>query len=99
MRIKSVRKVRVDAPVPVYDVTVRGPENFKVALGPFVHNSKDVSDALAGVVYGLTMRREVWVSNDVDLGEIPPEVVAAFNDKALKAQQGEPNATSSSAPA
>ena len=34
------------------------------------HGSKDIADALAGVVYGLTMRREVWSSHGV------PPVVA-----------------------
>lgn len=34
-------------------------------------SSKDISDALAGVVYGLTMRREIWVSHGVSLMSIP----------------------------
>jgi hypothetical protein len=29
------------------------------------HGSKDIADALAGVVYGLTMRRDVWNSHNV----------------------------------
>lgn len=29
------------------------------------HGSKDVSDALAGVVHGLTNRRAVWADHDV----------------------------------
>jgi hypothetical protein len=33
--------------------------------------SKDVSDALAGVVYGLTMRREVWAMHGISPFEIP----------------------------
>ena len=40
--------------------------------------SKDVSDALAGVVYGLTMRREIWLDAGIPLGEIPPEVIATL---------------------
>lgn len=47
--------------------------------------SKDVADALAGVVYGLTMRREVWGLHKIPLGEIPPEVYAAIaSNKAIK---------------
>ena len=54
MRIKSVKRVHLSAPVPVYDVTVDGTQNFQLASGVFVHNSKDVSDAMAGVDYTLT---------------------------------------------
>ena len=38
------------------------------------HASKDVSDALAGVVYGLTMRKELWSLHKVPLGQIPESV-------------------------
>lgn len=60
MRIRSVKRINPPTPVPVFDITVHGTENFKLAYGPYVHNSKDVSDAVAGVVQGLTMRREIW---------------------------------------
>lgn len=30
------------------------------------HGSKDIADALAGVVYGLTMRREIWNSHNMN---------------------------------
>ena len=42
--------------------------------------SKDVSDALAGVVYGLTMRRESWLDHDIPLGEIPLEVLNSLKN-------------------
>lgn len=35
------------------------------------NGSKDVADALAGVVYGLTMRREIWVRHGVSTHNIP----------------------------
>jgi hypothetical protein len=38
--------------------------------------SKDVSDALAGIVYGLTMRREIWGMYGIPLGSIPASVTA-----------------------
>ena len=53
------------------------------------HGSKDVSDALAGVVYGLTMRRETWLNAGIGLGEIPDEVRLAFQKDKLKAAQPE----------
>lgn len=45
------------------------------------HGSKDVSDALAGVVYGLTMRKETWLNNGISLGEIPQGVRDAITGK------------------
>ena len=41
-------------------VTVPVTENFRLHQGPMVHNSKDCSDALAGVAFGLYKRREIW---------------------------------------
>ena len=36
--------------------------------------SKDISDALAGVVYGLTMRREIWAMHSVSTVFIPVSI-------------------------
>jgi len=43
------------------------------------NGSKDISDALAGVVYGLTMRREIWVTHGVQLYEVPESVRALLH--------------------
>ena len=53
MKVVSVKAVELPKKVPTFDITVLGTENFRLASGPFVHNSKDVSDAVAGVVYML----------------------------------------------
>lgn len=74
MKVKSVTHLHLPEAVPVYDLTVTGTENFKLAAGPFVHNSKDVSDALAGVVYGLTMRRELWALHGVSAITMPTSI-------------------------
>lgn len=42
------------------------------------NSSKDVSDALAGVVYGLTTRREIWSMHHVPLTHIPQSVKDAI---------------------
>ena len=39
--------------------------------------SKDLADALAGVVYGLTMRREVWFQHRVDPYRDAPSLTAS----------------------
>jgi hypothetical protein len=43
------------------------------------NGSKDVSDALAGVVYGLTMRREVWAMFGIKVMSIPESIKLVLN--------------------
>ena len=38
--------------------------------------SKDVADAMAGVVFGLTMRRETWARHRISPFEIPDHIRA-----------------------
>lgn len=46
------------------------------------HGSKDLSDALAGVVYGLTMRREIWSLFGIKVFSIPPSIKSILEKKA-----------------
>ncbi len=39
--------------------------------------SKDLADAMAGVIYGLTLRTEVWIQFNIPLLEVPDRVWAA----------------------
>ncbi len=50
------------------------------------NGSKDVSDAMAGVVFGLTMRREVWVSHGIPTHRIPKSLFDAKPEGAAKPQ-------------
>jgi hypothetical protein len=43
-----------------------------------VNSSNDIADALAGVVYGLTMRRENWVRHGISLISIPNSIKGAL---------------------
>ena len=45
------------------------PKHQKIDHPP--QGSKDVSDAMAGVAYGLTMRREIWNRWEVSLNKFP----------------------------
>ncbi len=47
----------------------RNTQTMKVDHPP--HGSKDVADAMAGVIYGLTMRREIWNRFGVPLTQLP----------------------------
>jgi hypothetical protein len=53
----------------------RDPKTKKVDHPP--RGSKDLSDAMAGVIYGLTMRRDVWRQHGVSLSRIPRVLLAA----------------------
>jgi hypothetical protein len=59
MRVKRVTKIELDEPVPVYDLTVPITENFQLAAGPFVHNSKDIADAVAGAIFAASSSRHI----------------------------------------
>ncbi len=45
------------------------------------HGSKDLADALAGVVYGLTMRCEVWWRHEVIRFEVAPRLVESVRSR------------------
>ena len=47
----------------------RDPINGRIDHPP--HGSKDCADAVAGVVYGLTMRRDIWLRHRIPLAEVP----------------------------
>jgi len=51
LKVVSVKHVKLPEPVPTYDISVLDTENFRLASGAFVHNSKDVADSVAGTVF------------------------------------------------
>jgi hypothetical protein len=53
----------------------RDPKTGKIDHPP--KGSKDCSDAIAGVAYGLTYRREIWVRHQIPLTEIPASLIRA----------------------
>jgi hypothetical protein len=48
------------------------------------NGSKDVSDALAGVISGLTLRREIWVRHNVHITPLLQQQVAAQTKKTYR---------------
>jgi len=56
-------------------------KNKKWKVDHLPTGSKDVADSLAGVVYGLTMRREVWGSFGIPLVMVPETIKAALTKK------------------
>ncbi len=53
-------------------------DQSKAKIDHPMNGSKDMSDALAGVIYGLTMRRETWTRHDIPFGRIPESVTEAL---------------------
>ncbi len=51
-KVISVKKLNYT--MDVWDIEVDEYHNFALTAGIFVHNSKDISDAVAGVVHMLT---------------------------------------------
>ena len=72
----------------------KDPKTGKIDHPP--KGSKDCSDAIAGVVYGLTYRRELWVRHNVPLTEIPASLYRPKEERV----QGDrrPRATGSATP-
>jgi hypothetical protein len=65
---------RVSLPVhPLVYRELRGLEYLqeKMKVDHPANGSKDLADALAGVVYGLTMRKEIWASHGITREDIP----------------------------
>ncbi len=54
------------------------PEKLKIDHPP--SGSKDVADAIAGVVYGLTRRREVWAKHGVSMRNVPKQKPASSTE-------------------
>lgn len=65
MKVNSVKRVRVP-PTKVYDLTVPGTENFCLANGVVVHNSKDCADAVCGAYHTLVTRASSWIDSADD---------------------------------
>ncbi len=54
----------------------KDPKTGKIDHPP--KGSKDIADAVAGVVYGLTMRRELWAMAGIPPNDIPESVMGRF---------------------
>jgi len=61
--------------------------NKKFKIDHLPSGSKDVADSLAGVVFGLTMRREIWGSFNIPLIMIPESIKAVIDKSKVKEGQ------------
>ena len=59
--VVTVNRIQTETPVPVYDFSVPGTENFCLANGCVVHNSKDLLDSMVGATYSMIKNPSLWV--------------------------------------
>jgi hypothetical protein len=64
----------------------RDPQSGKIDHPP--NFSKDCADAVAGVVYGLTYRREIWARHGVPINRHLIEIARAIDEKDKKSEAG-----------
>lgn len=62
--------------------------NKKFKVDHLPTGSKDIADSLAGVVFGLTMRREVWGMFNIPLIMIPESIKSAIQSKGDNIKEG-----------
>lgn len=80
-RVKSVVKTLLQSPVPVYDLEVPHYHNFALGAGCFVHNSKDLTDAVAGSIAAAADGLEKYSANNKmdDYAEVLDQLVQPNN--------------------
>lgn len=67
----------------VYDIEVADNHNFALACGVFVHNSKDISDAVCGAIYTASQHAEDFAYNYGESLEELLQVNSSENDENL----------------
>ena len=58
LNIVDISFTKYSDPIPVFDMEVPETNNFLLASGVFVHNSKDMSDSLAGALWNATLHKQ-----------------------------------------
>lgn len=61
--ISDIRIIKYPIPIPVYDIEVVDNHNFLLNAGVFVHNSKDLSDSLAGALFNATLHKQDMIDS------------------------------------
>lgn len=82
MRVARVVPVTLQSPVPVYDIEVPKHSNFLLHGASYVHNSKDVADAVCGAYTTLLERRSSWMDAASDDGAHSASLRQEYQDRA-----------------
>jgi hypothetical protein len=65
LKLVDIKEVNLTIAMPVYDLEVSKNSNFLLSNGAVVHNSKDLTDALAGSLWAC-------YNNNVEMDTLPP---------------------------
>jgi hypothetical protein len=74
VRVRTISQIKLESPVPVYDLEVDEWDNFALSAGIFVHNSKDLADCIAGVVWNLMGKELMMEKMPVQIYSVPKKV-------------------------
>lgn len=88
-RVSKIERIELDEEVPVYDIEVPKNNNFTLSNGIVVHNSKDVSDAVAGAVANALEEELVESSGNSDDSGIIAEVNRSSGNNEMEELFGE----------
>ena len=72
--------IRYDKPIPVYDIEVENNHNFTLYNGVVVHNSKDMSDSLAGALWNATLHKQDLIDS-MQLFESATEINSDYSQE------------------
>ena len=61
--IKEKHIIKLKEKIPVFDMEIENIHNFPLGNGVVVHNSKDLSDSLAGAVWNASLHKQSLVDN------------------------------------
>lgn len=85
---KVVKIERIHKPCRVYDLEIEDNHNFALAIGVFVHNSKDQSDGLAGALYNASLHDGQFAFELVDNAMLFGEVNEPVDDEKINIVNG-----------
>ena len=95
--IDKIQYINLPSEIPVYDITVPIYHNFILENGVVVHNSKDISDSVAGCIWNCSNSNKILNVNRVassilnpypQLSEIDKDIAIQFEYEKLKSQYG-----------
>lgn len=84
--ITNLEIINFSDPIAVYDMEVPDTHNFLLGAGIFVHNSKDMSDSLAGALWNATLHKTALIdsldllSSAVEVNEVVDPQTAFISD-------------------
>lgn len=84
---KIVSIERITKPCKVYDLTIKDNHNFALAAGVFVHNSKDMADAVCGALFFASQNAEQFAYDYGEAFEVMENVTLSTTNEEERKKQ------------